>query len=146
MINMKEETYKIIGILIFGIGFFIVFASIFLFSMQDTGANINISSEYIQFDAFIYDKVYFDKINKIEYLDDFEIHGGKHGAGFSNNGYFSGDADFKGIGQCRAYVYYKKNDFIVLHEDDKTIIFNTADEQQTKEMYDKISEKINIVR
>ena len=92
---MKEETYKIIGIFIFGIGFFIVFAAIFLFSMQDMSAKINISNESIQLDGFIHYTVDFDEINKVEYLDDFEIHGGKKGAGFSNNGYFSGDADFK---------------------------------------------------
>lgn len=74
---MKEETYKIIGILIFGIGFFIVFAAIFLFSMQDMSAKINISNESIQLDGFIHDTVDYDEINKIEYLDDFEIHGGK---------------------------------------------------------------------
>lgn len=69
-------------------------------------AKINISNEFIQLDGFINDTVDFDVINKVEYLDNFEIHGGKKGAGFSNNGYFSGNADFKGIGQCRAYVYY----------------------------------------
>lgn len=140
---MKEETYKIIGILIFGIGFFIVFASIFLFSIQDMSAKINISNEFIQLDGFINDTVDFDDINKVEYLDNFEIHGGKKGAGFSNNGYFSGDADFKGIGQCRAYVYYHEKYFVVIYTDEETIIFNEKSEEETKNMYDKLKDKID---
>lgn len=139
---MKEETYKIIGILIFGIGFFIVFASIF-FSIQDMSAKINISNEFIQLAGFINDTVDFDVINKVEYLDNFEIHGGKKGAGFSNNGYFSGNADFKGIGQCRAYVYYHEKYFVVIYADEETIIFNEKSEEETKNMYDKLKDKID---
>lgn len=45
--------------------------------MQDMSAKINISNESIQLDGFIHDTVDYDEINKIEYLDDFEIHGGK---------------------------------------------------------------------
>lgn len=138
---MKEETYKIIGIFIFGIGFFIVFAAIFLFSMQDMSAKINISNESIQLDGFIHDTVDFDEINKVGYLDDFEIHGGKKGAGFSNNGYFSGDADFKDIGQCRAYVYYHEKYFVVMYTDEETIIFNEKSEEETKDIYNTLLEK-----
>lgn len=106
-------------------------------------AKINISNEFIQLDGFINDTVDFDVINKVEYLDNFEIHGGKKGAGFSNNGYFSGNADFKGIGQCRAYVYYHEKYFVVIYADEETIIFNEKSEEETKNMYDKLKDKID---
>ena len=91
-------------------------------SNKDFEQRITIKEDYIEFDAVLYDKVKFEDIRTITYIDNDNFKGIKDGKGATTHRYFSGECNVDEIGKCRAYIYYKNTSFIVL-ESDKTILF-----------------------
>ena len=134
-----KSTNKIIC-LIFLIPIVLI-AIVFGVAANQNNSRITMRENYIEFDALTYDKVFYEDIEDIKFLNEWTIHGNKDGVGFSNHNYFSGEAYIENIGKCRAYVYFKK-DYCVVLKAKNIIVFNLNSKQDTEELYEMLLNKI----
>lgn len=134
-----KSTNKIIC-LIFLIPIVLI-ATVFGVAANQNNSRITMRENYIEFDALTYDKVFYEDIEDIKFLEEWTIHGNKDGFGFSNHNYFSGEAYIENIGKCRAYVYFKK-DYCVVLKAKNIIVFNLNSKQDTEELYEMLLNKI----
>ena len=138
-----KSTNKIIC-LIFLIPIVLI-AIVFGVAANQNNSRITMHENYIEFDALTYDKVFYEDIEDIKFLNEWTIHGNKDGVGFSYHNYFSGEAYIENIGKCRAYVYFKK-DYCVVLKAKNIIAFNLNSKQETEELYEMLLNKVEVLK
>ncbi|WP_024833319.1 PH domain-containing protein [Ruminiclostridium josui] len=79
-----------------------------------------------------------NEITSIEYVDSLDIGIRKFGMGTFKMA--CGTYRNERFGSYKLYSYAKVNAFVIIHYDDKTLVFNQSDAEKTKELYDRIKE------
>lgn len=70
--------------------------------------------------------------------------GDKQGAGIEDNKHITGDANFDGIGSCKAYVIKNSNPFLLITTNPQKFLINDSDSSVTIDIYNTISEKLDL--
>lgn len=143
---MEEKDTKLgIGIKLFlmvPIVLMVVVLCLIVFTSKYAENNIYLTESelVIDYKGFL-NAIPLDEISSIELLDSMP-QGGKWGAGIEDNTYVAGDAKLDGIGKCKMYAIKNKDAYLLIHTDEETYFVNDDEDNTTKEIYEKISEKL----
>ena len=138
-------TNIVIKLIISTVIFIMIFSISFIIFKHSTSENkiylseSNIVIDYYGFNNSIELEQIID-INLIEKLPE----GGKRGAGVEDNKHIVGDANFNGIGYCKAYIIKNSNAFLLITTNNQKFLINDPDSSVTIEIYDFISSKLDL--
>lgn len=138
-------TNIVIKLIISTVIFIMIFSISFIIFKHSTSENkiylseSNIVIDYYGFNNSIELEQIID-INLIEKLPE----GGKRGAGVEDNNHIAGDANFNGIGYCKAYIIKNSNAFLLITTNNQKFLINDPDSSVTIEIYDFISSKLDL--
>lgn len=138
-------TNIVIKLIISTVIFIMMFSISFIIFKHSTSENkiylseSNIVIDYYGFNNSIELEQIID-INLIEKLPE----GGKRGAGVEDNKHIAGDANFNGIGYCKAYIIKNSNAFLLITTNNQKFLINDPDSSVTIEIYDFISSKLDL--
>lgn len=113
-------------------------------SHETAPANIACTQYFIEFDGLTYDQIPYSSIDSIEFLKDYELVKVGKQEGIEFEEYYNGEADFKVIGKCHAYLYLTHPNYIVITAKDQKIIFNEPTVDTTYSMYKYIKHEMGV--
>ncbi|EPR10330.1 PH domain-containing protein [Ruminiclostridium papyrosolvens] len=79
-----------------------------------------------------------NEITSIEYVDSLDIGARQFGMGTYKMA--SGTYKNEKFGSYKLYSYSKVNAFVIIHYDDKILVFNQSDVESTKKLYNQIKQ------
>lgn len=145
--NKKIKVIVMISLVMLSVIIFISYAIIL-----NPKVEVTIRDTYVQFKAD--EKVYFDNIEKIKYLDNVDREITVNGFRWGNDDYYSGDANIKIFDKgsdedilslYKAKIYINKNvdSYIVITRVTpyQSFVFNYSTEEKTKEVFQQLDEK-----
>lgn len=132
------KKYRVISM--FAVGVILIFIAVIMFTgsikYEHTDSSFSIKATYWQ-DIL----VEYDDIDSVKFIEDFNA--GKKINGFNSARLLLGTFENNEFGRYTVFAYTRTKSAVVITSDGKTLVINDLDKQSTKEIYEKIADKIN---
>lgn len=87
-------------------------------------------------------EVFFAEIDRVEYVENGPGFSETRDMGFGTPSITMGDCSNKELGKFTAYIYEKCDAYMTIYTKDKIMVLNQETEEETKALYEKLSEKV----
>lgn len=139
----ERIAYVLAGIMLMIAVGLSVFALVSSASKGEDGSayTIILEEDCIRFNGITLDRVELADIESVELLDTLP-EGGRRGGGVGTSDYIVGDANYAGIGSCRAYLYKKQAPYLCIRTAEQTFLCNKPDPTESEALYQQLQDAL----
>lgn len=134
-----DKTTKITSVVVGIILFVVVMMLLFIGNFE-----VEVSEDSLQIEASCWSdaEVLLTDIDKVEYVEISSGFSGTRDMGFGTPRITMGDCSNGKYGKFTAYIYEKCDAYVEIYVGDKLLVVNRETEEETKALYEELSEKI----